>query len=380
MNLSGKYKTNLSRDAEYKSFSPTYLPLDRTFGFDDETIQSLVNARTELARLDMLTSKIPNMNLFMTMYVKKEALLTSQIEGTQATLEDVLDPMIDENTNLNIRDVINYIHASEYAIDRLNTLPLCNRLIKEAHAELMKNVRGQEKNPGKFRTSQNWIGPKGSTLKNARYIPPNPEDMKQAMGNLENYMNEESGVDVLIRTALVHYQFETIHPFLDGNGRVGRLLIILMLMHCKVLSKPVLYISYFLKKNRTEYYDKMMEVREKGNYDQWIVFFLEAIYESAKDAIANIERLEVLHNKVSQQIAQMGRLSKNARVVFEYLESNPIIEIKKTSKDCNLTYNTVSHVVTEFCDMGILNKVKNVSRNRIFIFSEYVAILKDGIE
>ncbi len=190
--------------------------------------------------------------------------MSSQIEGTQVTLEDVLDPLINENANRNVADVINYIKATEFAITRLNELPLCNRLIKEAHAVLMAGVRGQEKNPGEFRYSQNWIGGQGSILKNARFIPPAPEDMTIAMSGLEKYINDDDGLDVLIRAALIHYQFETIHPFLDGNGRIGRLLITLHLMENDVLTTPTLYISYFLKKNCIEYYDCMSEVRRNG--------------------------------------------------------------------------------------------------------------------
>jgi Fic family protein len=376
----GVIKSNLTNDIAYKSFMPSFLPLEEGIKFDEKLIQSLVNARTEIAKLEVLTSRIPNVNLFIAMYVRKEALLSSQIEGTQTTLEDILDPMVLENTNSDVKEVISYIQACEYGVKRLNELPLCNRLIKEVHMELMKNSRGQERNPGEFRHSQNWIGSLGSTLNTAKYIPPNPSDMTLAMGNLENYIHEESGIDVLIRVALIHYQFETIHPFLDGNGRVGRLLIILMLMDCRILTQPVLYISYFLKKNRTEYYDRMMEVREKGKYEQWIHFFLEAVYESAKDAIDTIDKLDCLHKKIELQIQSMGRLSKNALEVFKYLETNPIIEIQKTSKALGLTYNTVSKIVNEFCRLGILNKVRNISRNRIFIFDEYVTILKKDTE
>lgn len=235
--------------------------------------------------------------LFVSMYVRKEALMSSQIEGTQATLEDVLDPLIEANTNRNVADVVNYIKATEFAINRLQELPLCNRLIKETHAVLMSDVRGQEKSPGAFRYSQNWIGGQGSTLKNARYIPPAPEDMTEAMSDLEKYINADDDLDALIRAALIHYQFETIHPFLDGNGRVGRLLITLFLMEKKVLTTPALYISYFLKKNRVEYYDRMTEVRAKGNYEQWVKFFLQALIESAEDATATIDELISLHDK-----------------------------------------------------------------------------------
>ena len=331
MNIAGEYIVNLSGEAEYKSFRPSPLPID--VNMDAEMIALLTDATKSLATLDALSSYFPNMNLFVSMYVRKEALLSSQIEGTQATLEDVLDPLIEKNTNQNVADVINYIKATEFAFDRLKSLPLCNRLIKETHEVLMKDVRGQEKNPGEFRYSQNWIGASGSTLKNARYIPPNPEDMKQAMSDLEKYINSDDKLDLLIQAALIHYQFETIHPFLDGNGRVGRLLITLFLMEKKRLNTPSLYISYYLKNNRIEYYDRMTEVRNKNNYEQWIKFFLRAIKESSEDAIETINKLSGLHDKNILIIEKMGKTSKNAKKMFDYLEKNPIIDIRKSQAD-----------------------------------------------
>lgn len=277
-NRAGHYKSNLSGEMTYKSFVPNPLPPSPPIELTEDIIALLVKANSQLAVLESVATRIPNVELFVSMYVRKEALMSSQIEGTQATLEDVLDPMLDANTNRNVADVVNYIKATEFAINRLQALPLCNRLIKETHAVLMEGVRGQEKSPGEFRYSQNWIGGQGSTLKNARYIPPSPDDMLDAMSDLEKYINADDDLDALIRAALIHYQFETIHPFLDGNGRVGRLLITLFLMEKRVLSTPALYISYFLKKNRVEYYDRMTEVRTKGNYEQWVKFFLQAIW------------------------------------------------------------------------------------------------------
>ena len=260
----------------------------------------------------------------------------------------------------------------------MKELPLCNRLVKEAHKVLLAGVRGQNKCPGEFRHSQNWIGGAGSTLQNARYIPPSVEDMQQAMSDLEKYINAEDNLDVLIRAGLVHYQFETIHPFLDGNGRIGRLLITLFLMEQKVLTTPALYISYFLKKNRIEYYDRMSEVRLKGNYEQWIKFFLEAVYESAKDAVETIDKLTALHDKNCAKITNLGRRAKNGMRVFEYLESNPIIEIKKTSQELNIAFNTISSVIKDLINIGVLEQTSNQSRNRTFAYKEYLEILKEG--
>lgn len=377
-NRAGYYKKNLSGVAEYKSFVPNPLPPRPAIEIDDEMMGLLIRANTQLATLDSIASRIPDMALFVSMYVRKEALMSSQIEGTQATLEDVLDPLIEANTNRDVADVVNYIKATEFAIKRLQTLPLCNRLIKETHAVLMAGVRGQEKSPGEFRYSQNWIGGQGSTLKNARYIPPCPEDMELAMSDLEKYMNADDELDYLLRVALIHYQFETIHPFLDGNGRVGRLLITLYLMEKRVLTHPALYISYFLKKNRIEYYDRISEVRRKGNYEQWIKFFLQAIYESAQDAITAVDELTALHDKNISVINALGRVKNNTMLVFNYLEKNPIIEIKKTASALDISFNTVANAVKRLVAMGILVQSSNANRNRTFSYEEYLRILRRG--
>ena len=377
-NRAGHLITNLSGEMAYKSFVPTPLPPKPSIELTEDMINLLIKANSQLAVLESIATRIPNVELFISIYVRKEALMSSQIEGTQATLEDVLDPMIEANTNRNVADVVNYIKATEFAIKRLHELPLCNRLIKETHAVIMEGVRGQEKSPGEFRRSQNWIGGQGSTLKNARYIPPSPDDMIEAMSDLEKYINADDELDALIRAALIHYQFETIHPFLDGNGRVGRLLITLFLMEKKVLSTPALYISYFLKKNRVEYYDRMTEVRAKGNYEQWVTFFLRALLESAEDATATIDELIALHDKNAAVISGMGRAAKNAMLVFEYLEANPIIEIRKTAEALSITFNTASSAVKRLTDAGILVQTTNASRNRTFAYEDYLSILRKG--
>lgn len=374
----GYWKTNLSGEMAYQSFVPSPLPPTPPIEISEDILEQLIKANSQLAILESVATRIPDVDLFVSMYVRKEALMSSQIEGTQATLEDVLDPLIEDNTNRNVADVVNYIKATEYAIRRLHELPLCNRLLKETHAILMEGVRGQEKNPGEFRCSQNWIGGKGITLRNAKYIPPSPDDMTEAMSDLEKYINADDRLDGLIRAALIHYQFETIHPFLDGNGRIGRLLITLFLMEKKILTTPALYISYFLKKNRVEYYDRMTEVRSKGNYEQWVKFFLQALAESAKDAIAAIDELTALHDKNVDLVAGMGRASKNAMLVFRYLEANPIIEIGKTAEALGITFGTASNVVERLSSAGILEQTTTGRRNRIFAYKDYLAILRKG--
>lgn len=377
-NRAGKERNNMSGEAAYTSFIPAPLPPEPPLELDADTLAVLVTANRQLSALEGIAAHIPNMPLFVSMYVRKEALMSSQIEGTQATLEDVLDPLLEANTNRNVADVVNYIKATEYAVKRLETLPLCNRLLRETHAVLMEGVRGQEKYPGEFRRSQNWIGGQGSSLKTARYIPPSPEDMEIAISDLEKYINAEDGQDDLIRAALIHYQFETIHPFLDGNGRIGRLLITLYLMERKLLSSPALYISYFLKRNRVEYYDRMSEVRRSGNYEQWVRFFLQAVEECAKDAIETIDKLNALHEKDSAAVNAMGRAAKNTALVFSYLEANPIIDIGRTAQALDLSFNTVSSAVKRLEEAGILAQTGAANRNRAFAYKSYLEILRNG--
>jgi Fic family protein len=310
------------------------------------------------------------------MFVRKEALISSQIEGTQCTLDDVLDPEAEQNMNLDVGDVINYVNATRYALEKLEEMPLCNRLLREIHRELLSGVRGQEKNPGEFRKSQNWIGPANCSLKDARYIPPNVDDMNQAMTDLEKYMNEDEELDSLIRIALIHYQFETIHPFLDGNGRVGRLMILLYLMQQGIITKPIIYISYFLKKNQIEYYDRISEVRRSGNYEQWVSFFLEAVSAAATNSLETVEKLSALHTQNIEKLPVSNRKTDNLRRIFDYIEQYPIVDIKKTAQDLDLSYNTVSTAVKKLVTLGILKETTNTSRNRVFSYEEYLNILR----
>ena len=376
-NRAGTLVGNLSGEMTYVTFRPAPLPPNPPIEVSGELLTKLIDANKKIATLEGLSSRIPNMGLFVSMYVRKEALLSSQIEGTQCTLEDILNPLIEENTNRDVSDVVNYIRATEFALERLKTLPLCNRLIKETHAVLLESVRGQEKNPGEFRYSQNWIGGQGSTLKNARYIPPNPEDMLTAMSDLEKYINSDDTLDPLIQAALIHYQFETTHPFLDGNGRVGRLLITLFLMEKDILSTPALYISYYLKMNRIEYYDRMTQVRRTGDYEQWISFFLQAFADSAEDAIHTIDLLTALHDKSTKLFDTLTKSQRTSVLkVFSYLESNPIIDIQKTATTLEMSYNTVSKVVSILIEDGILKQTDKSGKAKIYSYTEYLDILR----
>lgn len=376
MKRAGIYVDNLNGEATYQSFKPNPLPPIPEIEMDGEIVKLLVDANKQLVKLDTASQLISNADLFISMYVRKEALISSQIEGTQCTLDDVLDPEVEANANLDVSDVINYVKATQYALKRLERLPLCCRLIREIHEVLMENVSGQDKTPGEFRHSQSWIEPANCSLKDARYIPPNVEDMQTAMSDLEKYINENVDYDPLIRAALIHYQFETIHPFLDGNGRIGRLLILLYLMEQRLIEKPVIYISYFLKKNQIEYYDRISEVRRTGNFEQWIRFFLEAVSKAASDSLEAIRQLSVLHDTNVEKLPKTTRSKDNLRAVFDYIEQYPIIDIKRTAKKLEVSYNTVAAAVRKLVELGILQETTNAARNRVFAYEEYLAILR----
>ncbi len=376
MNRAGSLIQNLSGDAASASFRPSPLPPNPPIRLTPTMVEKLVEANKALVLLDSESRLLPNASLFVSMYVRKEALISSQIEGTQCTLDDILDPQIDENKNLDVGDVINYVNAVDYAISRMEKLPVCNRLIKEIHKKLLAGVRGQKKTLGEFRKSQNWIGGAGCALKDARYIPPNVQDMENAMSDLEKYFNEEDNTDCLIRTALVHYQFETIHPFLDGNGRIGRLLILLGIIQGGLLKKPVIYVSYFLKKNQVEYYDRISEVRKSGNYEQWVEFFLEAVAVGAKDSLETIRRLSALHDESFAKLPKSNRTKDNLRAVFNYIEQHPIIDIKKTATNLDLSYNTVASCVRKLVVQDILKETTNKARNKVYSYTNYLDILR----
>ena len=379
-NRAGGYRKNLSGEAEYYSFVPSSLPPVPDIEKDNELIQLLAEAHEVLGKLEGVSSMIPNVDLFMTMYVRKEALMSSQIEGTQATLEDVLNPEVDVNANRDVKDVVNYVQAMEMAIELLRTLPICGRLMRRIHEVLMMETRGGDKYPGEFRRTQNWIGGANSTLNTARYIPPNVEDMQESMSDLEKYINENNETDELVKIALIHYQFETIHPFLDGNGRVGRLLIILYLMEKKILTMPALYISYYLKANRIEYYDRMSEVRNSGNYEQWVKFFLRAIIASSDSAIYTVKQLSELRGKHAELVRGFGRASKTAFRVLEYFENTPIGTIRRVAVVLGLSYNTVLSSVKRLVEAGILNCGGRIFRGKVYYYRKYLEILRSGTE
>lgn len=374
MNRAGQYITALGGVVSYKAYRPNPLPPSPIIEMDTEMVALLSKAHNYLGKLDMMSELIPDMNMFLSAYVRKEALLSSQIEGTQATLEDVLNPNVDIAVNLEVNDVINYVNALNFAIEKMKELPVCNRLLCETHRVLMQGVRGQEKNPGEFRHSQNWIGASNSNLKTARYIPPTVEDMQTAMSDLEKFINDYD-MDILLKTALIHYQFETIHPFLDGNGRIGRMLITLILLANGILHRPVLYLSLYLKTNRIEYYDRLSEIRTKGNYEQWIKFFLHGIIETCDDGIKTIKSINSL---IKTDEKKLVKKTEAISKVFDYIKEHPIITIGGAATALNLSFNGVSNAVKKMVEVNILKETTTKARDRVFEYTSYIDILKSG--
>jgi Fic family protein len=378
MGRSGYFKLNHSGKLAYTSFCPSNLLPVPPIDIDVETDKLLREAYYELGKLWGLSMLVPNKSLFISMYVRKEALLSSQIEGTQATLDDIFDPN-QSNTNHDVEEVIKYIDALNYADELIHTLPISNRYIKTIHGVLLSSVRGKDKEPGSFRNTQNWIGPNGSTLKNASFIPPNVTDMHEALEQLELFIHDLSDVDPLIKIALIHYQFETIHPFLDGNGRMGRLLISLLFKQYGILDDGVLYLSYYLKKNRAEYYDRLMAVRINGHYEAWIKFFIRGIIETAKHAILCMERLIDLQTTHLNLISNHDpRQNRTLMILYNYITAHPIIDIQKTALAMNRSYNTISKSVELLAKLGILQEITQKQRYRVFIYQDYLDILRDG--
>ncbi len=365
--------------SDYECFIPHNLK-DLKINIDDDMNRLINRAYLLLGRLDGMAITLPDIDLFVSMYVQKEAVISSQIEGTQASLVDVLQK---DRKNEKIKDteeIVNYIKATNYAFKRLNDLPLCMRLIRETHAVLLSNVRGEEKMPGEFRKSQNWIGHAGSTLQNASFIPPAPNEMDTCLSDLEKYMHEDSTVSNLIKIALIHYQFETIHPFLDGNGRMGRLLIILFLKEQGLIEYPVLYLSYFFKKNRNKYYELLNNVRIKGDFEEWVKFFIEGICEISEDAIMSIQKIVELKKNDTEKIRSFtkGNIS-NLLSVYDYLLKHPFIEADDIKDLLDLSKPTINKILDNLTELGILELVdEEKKRYRQYVYKKYVDILSEG--
>ena len=346
----------------------------------DEEFQNLINrAYLLLGRLDGMATTLPDINLFVSMYVQKEAVISSQIEGTQASLIDVLQK---DRKNEKIKDteeIVNYIKATNYAFKRLEELPLCMRLIKETHSILLSGVRGNEKSPGEFRKSQNWIGYAGCKLNTASFVPPAPGEMEKSLTDLEKYIHEDSFIPNLIKIALIHYQFETIHPFLDGNGRMGRLLIVLFLKERGLIEYPVLYLSYFFKKNRNRYYELLNNVRIKGEFEEWIKFFIKGICEISEDAISSIQKIIELKKADIEKIRNIpkGNIS-NLLLIYDYLLRHPFLETEDIRRLSDLSKPTVNKLLETLIELEILELVEEKKRYKQYVYRKYVDILSEG--
>jgi Fic family protein len=366
----------------FKAFIPKPLPPDPPIAMDSELISVLSEADRSLGRLDGITETLPNPDLFVAMYVKKEAVLSSQIEGTQASLIDVLEveDEHEEKKEKNVAEVVNYVRALNFGLERLRELPLCLRLLNEIHNILMEGVRGSEKNPGEFRRSQNWLGPAGSTITTATFVPPPVHEMKAAMGDLEKFFHEIDELPPLIKIGLIHAQFETIHPYLDGNGRMGRLLITFWLCQQKILNRPLLYLSYYFKVNRSEYYDRLTNIRTKGDWEGWTKFFLKGIAQVSNESTKTAKDLIKMKDEHSQVISSGIRNPSNGLKVLESLFEHPIVTINKVAGILGVSYPTASSLVSELCDLKILRHDPTKHRNKKFYYGRYIDLLQAGTE
>ena len=356
----------------YKSFVPS--KINREWTIHEMNVLALLSkADRMLGRLDMFSEHIPNIDLFISMHIAKEAMQSSRIEGTQTNIQQALMP--EESVPLDKRDdwaeVQNYISAMNQAILRMETLPLSSRLIREVHAELMKGVRGKNKQPGEFRTSQNWIG--GSNINDAVFVPPPFAMIPELMTDIEMFIhNPKTQLPDLLKIAIIHYQFETIHPFNDGNGRTGRLLITLYLVSKGLLKRPVLYMSDYLERNRNTYYNSITKVRTENDMTQWICFFLQGIIETAEKGVNTFNSILELERKNDALIQQMGSRSANAMTVFKYLYVRPVIAAKKVAELCNISPASAYNLIADLEERGVLSEVTGAKRGRLYAMHEYM--------
>lgn len=367
------FKSGIDRTQyRYKSFLPS--KVDQEWTWDDPRINVLLEKATQsLGELNAFSKIVPNVDMFIQMHIIKEANTSSRIEGTKTNIDDVIlkeEAVLPEKRD-DRREVQNYVRAMNEAIRQLEKLPLSLRLIRLTHSILMDNVRGKHKAPGEFRKSQNWIG--GSSISDAAYIPPHIDDLPELLGDFENFLhNERILVPHLIRCAIAHYQFETIHPFLDGNGRIGRLLITLYLVSNGLLLKPTLYLSDFFEKHRGQYYDALTTVRESNDIGHWVRFFLTAVAETADNGTLTFERILTLHRDVENKLVQLGRRADNARKLLMHLYQSPIVTVKEVEDLLGLNYVPANGLIKTLVAAGILHETTGYTRNRIFVFRQYI--------
>jgi len=372
---SGKYINQLKGDARYKAFVPSELPFKIEI---DEELQSLLSkADLALGRLDGIAETLPDVDFFILMYIRKEATLSSQVEGTQATFADVLNAEAkvgDLEIHKDVDEILNYIQAMNHGLERLKTLSLSLRLIKEIHKILLQGVRGEWREPGEFKRSQNWVG--GTTIERASFIPCPPQEVMAALDNMEKFLHNTSRLPVLIKTGLIHTQFENIHPFLDGNGRIGRLLTTFYLCQQGALDKPLLYLSGFFKKYRQEYYDRLNAVHEKDDIEGWLKFFLEGVATTANQAVDTSKKIIKLKEDDFKKILALGRSTPKATLIFNFLFHTPILTVKDVEGITGLKNPNALLLISKMINLGILKEITGRKRSRVFRYQNYVNLFE----
>ena len=375
----GRY---LTQPSGYRAFMPAPLPPQPALALGGELQGLLSAADRALGRLDGSVLTLPNPDLFVFMYVRKEAVLSSQIEGTQSSLQDLLAAeaqLFEQTLPRDVDEVINYVRAMNHGLARLAELPVSVRLIREIHAELMRGVRGGRLQPGELRISQNWIGSAGCTLNTATFVPPPHHAVPAALGDLENFLHASDDLPPLVKIALAHVQFETIHPFLDGNGRVGRLLITFLLTERGVLHKPVLYLSHYFKQHRQIYYEHLQAVRDQGAWEAWLAFFLRGVIEVAGEAAETARRIRQLREQHRAAITvQLGRAAGNGHKVLESLFDRPIVAVNDVQKMTGTTYAAANSLVSRLVKLDVLSEMTGYARNRRFRYAPYIALFNDA--
>lgn len=362
----------------YHAFIPD--PLPPQLEWSNKLLGSLASAERSIARLEEVGKAFPVPHIVARPFIRKEAVLSSQIEGTRTTFQELLTY---EAQQLSLfgdvedrQEVQNYVHALDYGLERLQSLPISIRLIREIHGILMKGVRGEGMTPGEVRRSQNWIGRPGATLDDARFVPPPVSEMHDCLSDLEKFIHQDSDLPALIKVGLIHYQFETIHPFLDGNGRIGRLLITFLLIVWDLLSQPLLYLSLFIEKNRTEYYDRLLDVTRKGNWEAWLLFFLDGVHQQAEDAVNRIQALQKLRLEY-QELFRKDRSRENLSAMVDYFISTPISSIKQAIEATNIgSFVTVQGYFEKLEKQGILREITGKARGRIYSADTILRVLE----